>query len=275
MNYVTFKFHENCKKLRSVGTAFDIHCGRLQQTPANDHLAYFSAVMNSLVDQELVDGLLSFSSLLQRKLPAIQYQTETVREESPVVSGVARICPEWKENIKCILFSEEMIARKVKEMAARISHDYIGKSILVVGLLKGAFIFAADLLRWLTVPYHIDFMVISSYEGTESGNLKLKQDISVDPANKHILVVEDLIDTGKTLEFLKRHLLTKNPASVKMCCLLDKKSRRESDVQIDYVGWECPDEFVVGYGMDFNGGYRCMPFVGVLKSEAYAPSKSK
>jgi hypoxanthine phosphoribosyltransferase len=147
---------------------------------------------------------------------------------------------------------------------------YAGSEIIVVGLLKGAFIFVADLLRDLTVNYKIDFMVVSSYAGTTSGNIRLKQDLEVDPHGKHILVVEDLIDTGKTLKWMKEHLQTKAPASVRIACLLDKAERREVDVEVDFVGWTCPDEFVVGYGMDFDNGYRCMPFVGVLKPEAYA-----
>jgi hypoxanthine phosphoribosyltransferase len=142
--------------------------------------------------------------------------------------------------------------------------------LIVVGLLKGAFVFVSDLLRDLRVSHKIDFMVVSSYHGTTSGNLVLKQDLSLDPDGKHVLVIEDLIDTGKTLKFMKEHLLTKNPKSVKIACLLDKTERREVDVHVDYVGWKCPDEFVVGYGMDFDNEYRCMPFVGVLKPEAYA-----
>jgi hypoxanthine phosphoribosyltransferase len=140
----------------------------------------------------------------------------------------------------------------------------------VVGLLKGAFVFVSDLLRDLRVSHKVDFMVVSSYSGTTSGNLVLKQDLGLDPDGKHVLVVEDLIDTGKTLKFMKEHLQTKNPKSVRIACLLDKTERREVDVHVDYVGWTCPDEFVVGYGMDFDNEYRCMPFVGVLKPEAYA-----
>jgi len=142
-----------------------------------------------------------------------------------------------------------------------------------VGLLKGSFIFASDLLRRLLVPYTIEFIAVSSYEGTESsGNVKVKMDLNSDPIGKHVLVLEDLIDTGITLKWIKEHIASKSPASVRIACLLDKKERRKAEVLIDYCGWTCPDEFVVGYGMDFNGGYRCLPYVAVLKPEAYAKS---
>jgi hypoxanthine phosphoribosyltransferase len=126
--------------------------------------------------------------------------------------------------------------------------------------------FMADLMRTIGVEYEIDFMSVSSYGfGTQtSGSVKIKKDLSVDPFGKHVLIIEDLIDTGTTLSWIKEYLRSKNCASVAMCCLLDKKARRTTDVFVDYVGWECPDEFVVGYGMDFAGTYRCMPFVGIL-----------
>jgi hypoxanthine phosphoribosyltransferase len=223
------------------------------------------------MDSELVTGLTQFSELLNKKLPALKIATE--EESKNHATGLDRVAPQWAKNIKTILFTEEMIAKRVKEMAKQISQDYkdvTPSEIIVVGLLKGSFIFVADLLRDLTVPHKIDFMVVSSYEGTSSGNLRLKQDLGVDPDGKHILVVEDLIDTGKTLKWMKEHLASKNPASVRLACLLDKPERREVNVHVDYVGYTCPDEFVVGYGMDFDNDYRCMPFVGVLKPEAYA-----
>jgi hypoxanthine phosphoribosyltransferase len=173
---------------------------------------------------------------------------------------------------------------KYRELASTISSHYLNRPpssspLLCVGLLTGAFIFVADLLRKLSVPYEIDFMVVSSYgKGTVSsgsGNLKLKKDMSIDPYNRDILIVEDLIDTGHTLKWIVEHLKNKKCKSLKVCCLLDKASRREVDLPVDYVGFEIPDEFVVGYGMDFAEQYRCMPLIGVLKPEAYAPPKAE
>lgn len=177
----------------------------------------------------------------------------------------------WAENIERVLFTSDEIQEKVKELAAIISRDYAGKEVLCVGLLTGAFVFVSDLLRRLTVPYMVDFMVVSSYgSGTSSsGSVKLKKDMSIDPKGKHVLVLEDLIDTGGTLEWVMNHLKGKDAASVKLCCLLDKKARRNADVKIDYTGWECPDYFIVGYGMDFADTYRCLPFVGVLAPKCY------
>lgn len=171
-----------------------------------------------------------------------------------------------------MLFSSDQLQTRVKELAARISKDYAGESIIVVGLLKGAFMAVADVARHLTVPNEIDFMVASSYghgSTTTSGVIKLKKDLGVDPSNRHILIVEDLIDTGTTLAWIKKYLLGKKPKSVKICCILDKYERRTANVKVDYVGYACPDEFVVGYGMDFSGHFRTLPFVGVLKPSAY------
>jgi hypoxanthine phosphoribosyltransferase len=180
-----------------------------------------------------------------------------------------RIYPGWASTIKQILFPESVIQSKVKELAELISKDYAGKNVLCVGLLTGAFIFLSDLLRHLTIPYQVDFMVVSSYGHgtTSSGSVKLKKDLSIDPKGRDILIIEDLIDTGNTLKWIREHLKTKHPNSVKMVCLLDKKARRTVEVEVEYVGLECPDEFVVGYGMDYADDYRCLPFVGVLKDK--------
>ena len=172
---------------------------------------------------------------------------------SPSQAQIASIPACYAANIDRILFSEEQLQTRVRELAAEISASYTDKteSILVVGLLKGAFLAVADVARALTVPNKIDFLVASSYGGTattSSGTVRLKKDLDIDPAGKHILIVEDLIDTGNTLAWVKSYLLTKNCKSVKICCILDKKERREVDLPIDYVGFVCPDEFVVGYG---------------------------
>ena len=180
--------------------------------------------------------------------------------------------PEYADKIERVLFSSDRLQRRIRELAAEISSHYSpGESVIVVGLLKGAFMAVADVARHLTIQNEIDFMVASSYgHGTEtSGVIKLKKDMSVDPSGRHILIVEDLIDTGTTLAWIKSYLMTKNPKSVRICCILDKKARRTAKVDIDYVGFLCPDEFVVGFGMDFAGHFRTLPFVGVLKPSAY------
>jgi len=182
--------------------------------------------------------------------------------------------PEWKANIDRVLFTESAIQTRIKALAATISEDYKGKEIVAVGLLKGAVCFMVDLLKYLSVPYTMDFMALSSYgKGTKSkGSVVMKKDLGEDPAGKHILIVEDIIDTGGTLRWLKKYLSSKNCASIRIACLLDKKARRSSentDIHIDYPGFHCPDKFVIGYGLDFAGHYRCLPFIGVLKPEAY------
>ena len=145
----------------------------------------------------------------------------------------------------------------------------------MVGLLKGSILFFADLIRHIDVPYKIDFMAVSSYGSgtTSSGTIKVKKDLDVDPTGRHLLIIEDLIDTGNTLAWLCNMLKTKSPASVKLCTLLNKKECRKVDVEVDFNGFDCPNKFVVGYGMDFDEDYRCIPFVGVLKPEAYAHLK--
>jgi len=177
----------------------------------------------------------------------------------------------WKTHIKSVLFSDVQISKRVVEMGHKISKDYEGKQLLCVGLLKGAFVFLGELCRHITVPYLIDFMVVSSYgAGTATtGSVKLKKDVDIDPRGRHVLIVEDLIDTGTTLAWILKHLSSKDCASVRLCTLLDKKSRRTAAINVDYSGFECPDEFVIGYGMDFNEQYRCLPFVGILKPEVY------
>eukprot|EP00940_MAST-03C_sp_MAST-3C-sp2_P003279 g3279.t1 len=193
------------------------------------------------------------------------------RSRPPIARELMLIAPKYADKIERVLFSSDRIQGRIKELADRISKDYDGESVIVVGLLKGAFMAVADVARHLTIPNEIDFMVASSYgQGTvTSGVIKLKKDLGINPAGRHILIVEDLIDTGTTLKWIKDYLLSKNPKSVKLCCILDKKARRTADVRVDYVGFECPDEFVVGFGMDYAGHFRTLPFVGVLKPSAY------
>jgi len=190
-------------------------------------------------------------------------------------SGQTPTCPKWDVNIQSVLWTETQIQETVRRMAREISEYYAtnapGEVILMVGLLKGAFLFVADLLRRLTIPYEVDFMVVSSYASTTStGSLKLKKDVGIDPSGRHVCLLEDLIDTGTTLNFMRAHLARKNIKTCRLACFLDKRARRKVEVAVDWVGEDCPDQFVVGYGMDFNEEYRCLPFIGVLTPQAYA-----
>jgi hypoxanthine phosphoribosyltransferase len=211
---------------------------------------------------------LTASDILDKSPRSSQLDITLTRAQSAQLPG---ICNEWANNIKCVLFEEEEIQRKVKQLAQLISREYAGKKVLCVGLLTGCFVFLSDLLRSFTIPYQVDFMVVSSYGNstTSSGSVKLKKDMSIDPAGRDILIIEDLIDTGNTLLWIKEHLKNKHCNSVRICCLLDKKARRTAPVAVDYIGFECPDEFVIGYGMDFKDEYRCLPWIGVLKPQAY------
>jgi len=176
-----------------------------------------------------------------------------------------------KENISYVLLSEEQIQEKVAQFAAMLSEEYAGKDPVFVGVLKGVVLFFGDVIKKVTIPCQIDFMWISSYEGTESGKMTVKRDISTDIKGRHVVILEDIFDTGNSLDFTYKHLLEKEPASLKICTLLDKPARRNPAVtlQADYVGFTIPNEFVVGYGLDFNEYYRNLPYIGVLKPEAY------
>lgn len=176
-----------------------------------------------------------------------------------------------EEHIKEILLSEGQIQEKVNELAAILSEEYKDKDPVFVGVLKGVVIFFGDIVKRITAPCQIDFMWISSYEGTESANMIVKRDISCNIEGRHVVILEDIFDTGNSLEFTYKHLLSKNPASLKICTLLDKPERRNPSVTVkpDYVGFTIPNEFVVGYGLDYEEHYRNLPYVGILKPEAY------
>jgi len=174
-------------------------------------------------------------------------------------------------DVEKVLFTKEQIAAKVVELGAQISKDYSGQDILMIGVLRGAVLFMADLARAITVPVALDFMAVSSYGSstTSSGVVRIIKDLDESVQGKHILVVEDIIDTGLTLNYLLDNLKSRNPASIKLCTLLNKPDRRKTPVAIDYNGFTIPDEFVVGYGLDYAEKYRNLPFIGILKPEVY------
>jgi len=160
----------------------------------------------------------------------------------------------------------EQIQSKNRELAERISADYQGKDLLAVGILKGAFIFFSDLVRLIQIPLTIDFIVASSYlKSDTSGEIKLHYDIREEIADKDVLLIEDIIDTGISMNYIRERILNKEPRSLKICTFLDKKERREVDVPLDYVGFEIPNEFVVGYGLDYGNKYRNLPYVSIFK----------
>ena len=176
------------------------------------------------------------------------------------------------DDIKTVLVTEEQLKAKVAELGARISRDYEGKNLVLVSILKGAVVFMADLMRAVTIPCSIDFMVVSSYGGTNTqttGLVKIVKDLDADLTGRDVLIVEDILDTGVTLSNLVPMLKMRNPSSVKICAILDKPTRRKADIQPDYEGFQVPDEFVVGYGLDYNEKYRNLPYVGVLKPHVY------
>ena len=176
-----------------------------------------------------------------------------------------------RDKIAYELLSQEQIQNKVAEFAALLSEEYAGKDPIFVGVLKGVVMFFADVVKQITIPCQIDFMWISSYEGTESKHMTVKKDVSADIKGRHVVILEDIFDTGNSLQFTYDLLIAREPASLKVCTLLDKPERRREGITVkaDYTGFVIPNEFVVGYGLDFNEHYRNLPFVGVLRPEAY------
>lgn len=174
------------------------------------------------------------------------------------------------KDIASVLVSEEEIKEICKRLGEQISEDYKGKKLLLVSVLKGAVVFMADIMRNITCDCEIDFMAVSSYDGTKTtGVVKFKKDLDINPDGRDILVIEDILDSGVTLSYLKEVLLQRNAASIKICTFLDKPANRRADIKADYVGKVVPDEFVVGYGLDYNEKYRNLPFVGILSPEVY------
>nr|WP_317323873.1 hypoxanthine phosphoribosyltransferase [uncultured Flavonifractor sp.] len=175
------------------------------------------------------------------------------------------------KDVERVLFSEEQLKARVAEIAAQIDNDYAGKAPLLVSVLRGSFIFMADLVRNIHLPCTVDFMAVSSYgAGTSSsGQVKIIKDLSEHIEGKDVIVVEDILDSGNTLSYLLQLLQARKPASVRLCTLLDKPSRRVKDVAVDYSGFSIPDYFVVGYGLDYAEKYRNLPYIGVLKPSVY------
>ena len=175
------------------------------------------------------------------------------------------------KDLEKILISEEEIQAAARRLAARIDRDYAGEDIVFVGLLKGSVQFMADLLKHVQSMCKVDFMCVSSYgNGTKStGRVNIIKDLSEPIDDKNVIIVEDIIDSGNTLSFIKKYFSAKNAKSVRICTLLNKPSRREVDIDVDYIGFDVPDEFVVGYGLDYGEYYRNLPYIGVLKPEIY------
>ena len=172
-----------------------------------------------------------------------------------------------EQDIERIFFSAEEIDKRLEEMAGEINRDYAGKELMLISVLRGSFVFMADLTRKITLPCTVDFLAVSSYgKGTtSSGQVQITKDLSDDIEGKDILVVEDILDSGNTLSYLMKLLRARHPASIRLCTLLDKPERRVVPVEVDYVGFTIPDEFVVGYGLDYDQKYRNLPFIGVVE----------
>ena len=177
-----------------------------------------------------------------------------------------------RDDILKVLITKEELAQKVKELGQEITKAYQGKKLLVLGVLKGSFVFMSDLIREIDTPCEVEFMAVSSYQSgvKSSGVVKILKDIDINPNAYNILIVEDILDSGLTLSYLKNLLLQRGASNIQIATLLDKPARRKADIHADFVGFEVPDEFVVGYGLDYAEYYRNLPYVGVLKPEVYS-----
>ena len=185
-------------------------------------------------------------------------------------SKAAPVPPGWRKEVESVLITDAQIARRVRSLAREIECDYRGREMVVVSLLNGTVLFLADLIRHLSLPLRLDFMGVSSYgAGTESGELVFTKELRLDVRGRDVLLVDDILDTGKTLSRVIPKLRALKPQRLKVCVLLDKPSRRVEEISADYVGFKIPDVFVVGYGLDFAERYRNLPFVGVLHHHVY------
>lgn len=176
-----------------------------------------------------------------------------------------------RNDIQEVLLTEKMLADKVAELGAQITCDYADKEIFAIGILRGAVVFMADLIRAIDRPVQIDFMAVSSYgdRTDSSGVVRILKDLDSSIAGKHVLIIEDIIDSGQTLSYLIKNLSDRNPASIQLCTLMNKPERRKVDLPVKYVGFEIPNEFVVGYGLDYAEKYRNLPYLGILKRSVY------
>jgi hypoxanthine phosphoribosyltransferase len=172
----------------------------------------------------------------------------------------------WREAIQRVLISEAELRCRIQALGSTIASDYQGRDLVLVVVLKGALMFSADLARAVDLPLKLDYVALSSYANHDvsSGQVHLLADLSESITNKHVLIVEDIVDTGLSLEYLRNHLMSRHPAEVNVCALLDKRARRQVEVPIKYTGFEVPDAFVVGYGLDYQQRYRNLPFIGIL-----------
>ncbi len=173
-------------------------------------------------------------------------------------------------NVERILIDEETLKKRVREMGRQITEDYRGKDLVIVAILKGAVVFTSDLIKEIKLPLAIDFMAVSSYgvSTKSSGVVRILKDLEEEIEGRDVLIVEDIVDTGLTLHYLLENLWSRGPRSLKICCCLDKPTRRSAPVEVDYVGFDIPDEFVVGYGLDYAERYRNLPYIGILSKDA-------
>jgi hypoxanthine phosphoribosyltransferase len=191
-------------------------------------------------------------------------------QKRPGANSSPAVPTRWRDEVECILITEEQIAARVAEMTRQIERDFRGRELVVVSLLTGTVMFLADLIRHLELPLRLDFMGVSSYgAGTESGELVFTKELRLDVAGRDVLLVDDILDTGRTLSRVLAKLFVLKPRRIRTCVLLDKPERRVEDVRADYVGFTIPNQFVVGYGLDFAERYRNLPFVGVLHPHVY------
>jgi hypoxanthine phosphoribosyltransferase len=177
----------------------------------------------------------------------------------------APVPPRWRKEIARVLISDVQIARRVKSLAQEIERDFAGQDVVVISLLNGTVMFLADLIRHCSMPLRLDFIGVSSYrQATESGDLVFTKELRLDVRNRHVLLVDDILDTGRTMTRVLKKIRALKPRRIRTCVLLDKKARRVEKIEADYVGFDIPDEFVVGYGLDYAERYRQLPFLGVL-----------
>jgi hypoxanthine phosphoribosyltransferase len=183
----------------------------------------------------------------------------------------------WREVIQQVLISETELHRRIQALGTAITADYRGKDLVFVAVLRGAIMFSADLARAVDLPLTVDCIALSSYGDSQvsSGQVRILKDVSERIAGRHVLIIEDIIDTGITLQYLWNHLMARHPAELKVCTLLDKRARRQVDLPIQYKGFDIPDAFVVGYGLDYQQRYRNLPFIGILRPECFAKDRRR